>query len=336
MIRLLHLLAGCSLAAASALPAQTYRFATDPWIAWAPVWAAQELGLWKKRGVDVEVVGFTGGDTVAAFKAGKVDFAMVMAGTAVGIQIGDGIAVKVLAEVDWSHGGDKMLVEKGVQLAQLKKQRIGIYEDSPAVHMFLAAKLHQQGLSAADFEVVVLEDVESLTSQFLAGRVACAITYEPYAQQATEKGLCEVIATTADFPGVMPECIAVRADKLARMPPAHVAAVLQGWIEAVEWCQDPKNDAAFTRLCVERVFAEEKVEPAEIPAMLKNVRIHGRQALRERNLGPDGIRRFLTDCVAFALRKAGKEPKAVDPAAMLDTRALAEALGPAAAPPPAR
>lgn len=321
-----------ALAGASVLPAQTYKISTDPWIAWTPVHVAAQKGFWKKHGVDVEVVSFSGGDSVAAFKAGKVDFGLVMAGTAVGIQVDEGIDVTVIAEIDWSHGGDKILVKKGASLPALKRQRIGIYEDSPAVHMFLAAKLQQLGLAEADFEIVVLEDLESMTSQFAAGRIAAAVTYEPYAQQATEKGLCEVVATTADFPGVMPEVIAVRRDRLAKIPPAHVAAVLQGWLEAVEWCRDPQHAAEFTRLCVEVAFADEKVDPAEIPGMLQNVRIHGREELRARNLGKDGIRKFLADCVRFAVQKSGRN-LVVDPVRMLDTRALEQVLGPAAATP---
>lgn len=320
------------LLGAASLGAQTYRISTDPWIAWTPLWVAQQKGFWKQHGIDVQVVNYTGGDSVAVFKAGKVDFGMVMAGTAVGLQVEDGLDVTVLAEVDWSHGGDKILVKKGTQLAALKGQRIGIYEDSPAVRMFLGAKLNAAGMRASDFEIVVLEDLESMTSQFLAGRLACSVTYEPYASQATAKGVCEVIATTADFPGVMPEVIVAHRQALAKMPPAHVAAVLRGWIEAVEWSQDPKNQAEFTAICVTKAFGDEKVEPAQIATMLQNVRIHGRAALRARNLGKDGIRKFLDECAAFATHKAGKRarPGVGD---MLDTRALEQALGPAVAAP---
>jgi NitT/TauT family transport system substrate-binding protein len=309
----------------AAAGAQTYKISTDPWIAWSPVWVAQEKGFWLKHGVSVQVVSFTGGDSRSAFVAGKVDFGLVMAGTAVGMQIGGEADVVVLAEIDWSHGGDKIFVKKGAKLADLKRKRIGIYEDSPAVLMFLAAKLAAEGLKPSDFEIVVIEDMESMASQFVAGRLACAVSYEPYVAQATKGGGCEIIATTADFPGVMPEVIAVHRKALAKMPPAHVEGVLRGWIEAVEWSKNPKNAKEFARICTTKAFPDEGVQERQIAEMLKNVRIHGPLDLRDRNLGQEGIRRFLVDCVAFACERSGRKDLP-DAARMIDTRPLERVL----------
>ncbi len=316
--------------------AQAVRIGVDPWIPWAPTWVAQEKGMWRRHGLDVEVVGFTGSDTSAAFRAGKIDFAMVMAGTAVGLKL-DGVDVVVLGEIDWSHGGDKMVARKGKKLADLKGQRIGIYEDSPAVWMFLAAKLKADGLHAKDFEVVVVEEMEALASQFSAGRLACAVSYEPYVEQAMATGGCEVIATTADFPGVMPEVLVAQRTTLAKLKPEQVVALWRGWIDAVEWSKDEKNAAEFARICCAKAFFDEKVEPKEIPAMLANVRIHGRDELRARNLGgaTTGIAKFLDECLTFAVAHAGKGGKP-SVASMLDTSALQQALGGAVPTAPAK
>ena len=305
-------------------PAQRYRLAIDPWIAWAPALVAQDVGFWKRSQLDVVVTSCAEGDAVQRFVAGKADFALMMAGTAVGLQASRQADLVVLAEVDWSHGGDKMLVKKGQKLAELKGKRLGIYEDSPAVMMFLAAKLKAEGLSVGDFKIVVVEDMDSLASQFVSGRLACAISYEPFVAQATVGGACEVIATTADFPGVMPECLVAHRKVYDRMSPEERTALLVGWIEAVEWCAEPKNEKEFARIAIQRVFAQEKVTPAEVKAMLANVRLHDRAALRERNLDKQsGIRAFLRDGSLFAGGAGGKH---VDVEAMVDTVPLQQAL----------
>jgi NitT/TauT family transport system substrate-binding protein len=237
---------------------------------------------------------------VQAFVAGKADFAFMMAGTAVGLHVSGACDLVVLAEVDWSHGGDKMLVNKGKKLADLKGKRIGIYEDSPAVMMFLAAKLKAERLAIGDFKIVVIEDMESLASQFTNGRIAVAISYEPFVERATANGACEVIATTADFPGVMPEVLVARRASLARIPPGRVAALIAGWLDAVEWSQDPANAKAFADLCASKVFVEEKVDPGSVAGLLANVRIHGVPELRHRNFEDVGLPTFLRECAGFA------------------------------------
>ena len=317
------------------LAAQTYRLAMDPWIAWTPAVIAQEKGCWRQNGVKVEVTSHAGGDAVAVFVAGKAELALMMAGTAVGLQLSGQADLVVLAEVDWSHGGDKMLIKKGRKLADLKQKRIGIYEDSPAVMMFLAAKLAAEGLTPADFQVVVIEDMESLANQFTTGRLACAISYEPFVAQATANGNCEVIATTADFPGVMPEVLVVHRRVLQTMPPEHASGLLLGWIEAVEWMRLPKNTKEHMRISMAKAFPGEQISPAEFAEMMKNVRIHGREELRARNLELGGLPKFLRECSAFAGSK-GEAAERAQAEHMLDTRPLQQALTartkPAAAP----
>ncbi|MCA8973782.1 MAG: ABC transporter substrate-binding protein [Planctomycetes bacterium] len=318
---------------AAELSAQThYRLSVDPWIAWSPAMIAQKKGMWKRHGIDVEVVLYTASDTVAQFRAGRNDFALVMAGTAVGIQVTDGVDLTVLAEVDWSHGGDKIVVEKGAGLAEMKGRRIAVYEDTPAVTMFLAESLRAGGLRLADFELVELNDLESLASQFLAGRVCAAVSYEPYSTSLTEKGVCQVMATTADFPGIMPECLVAHNKHLKDVPVGDITALFKGWMDAVAWVKDPANEAEFRRICLEDFFFDERPKPEEIPLMMANVRIHDTDMLRRRNLREDGIKKFLDDCTAFALKRYPHKESARR-TVVLDTRGLERALGPVAAPP---
>lgn len=323
---MIRLLAACMamMATLSGLVAQSYSLVLDPWVAWAPAMVAQEKGMWRQSLLDVAVTACAEGDAVQRFVNRKADFALMMAGTAIGLQASGEADLIVLGEVDWSHGGDKILIKKGTKLAEMKGKRLGVYEDSPAVMMFLAAKLKAEGMSIADFKIVVVEDMDSLAGQFLNGRLACAISYEPFVTKATSAGTCEIIATTADFPGVMPEVLVGHRSVVDKMSPENLTALLAGWIDAVEWSADPKNQKEFARICVQRLFPEEKLTVAEIPAMQANVRVHQREELSERNLGKDAaIGKFLRDCSMFA---AGSGGRLVDVDLLLDTRPLQRAL----------
>lgn len=321
-----RLLACCVafLATLSGLVAQTYNLVMDPWVAWAPAMVAQDKGMWRQSLLNVAVTCCAEGDAVQRFVSRKADFALMMAGSAIGLQASGEADLVVLAEVDWSHGGDKILIKKGTKLGELKGKRLGVYEDSPAVMMFLAAKLKSEGLSIADFKIVVVEDMDSLAGQFLNGRLACAISYEPFVTKATSAGTCEIIATTAEFPGVMPEVLVGHRSVVGKMAPEQLTALLSGWIDSVEWCAEPKNQKEFARLCVQRVFPEEKLAATDIPAMQANVRVHQRETLCERNLGKDApIRTFLRDCSMFA---AGSGGRLIDVDLVLDTAPLQRAL----------
>lgn len=316
------------------LVAQRYTISSDPWIAWAPVWVAQEKGLWRQHGIEVEVVAYDGNDAAASLAAGKVDFCMAMAGTAVGMRVEQRQDVVVLAEVDWSHGGDKLLLQQGLELGGLRGKRVGVYEESPAVLMYLAAELATVGLSVKDVELISIDDPEALASQVAAGRLPAAVLYEPFVAPALRGGAARVVGSTADFPGVMPECVLARRERLAKMPPAHIVALLQGWIDAVEWARQPANEAEFLRLCVEHAFGSEKVSINDARRMLTNVRLHDQAMLRERNLGGEGIRAWLDRAVAFALARS-PAPSTPRPelGPLFEPRWLREALGAAVATP---
>jgi len=327
-IAILRLLTHICLALSlmTATTAQTrYRLSVDPWIAWAPAVVAEKLGMWQRHGIEVEVVIYAASDNQVQFRAGRNDFAMVMAGTAVGLQVQHGIEVTVLAEIDWSQGGDKFLVRDGIDLAAAHGQRIAVYEDTPAVALFLDAGLRARGLRLADYEIVELTDLGALASQFLARRVVAAVTYEPYSTVLTQQGVCRTIATTADFPGIMPECIVAHSRRLASVPVQDVAALLEGWMDAVAWVAEPKNAEQFARICIADFFIDEQPKPEQIPAMLANVRIHDPATLRARNLGDDGIRRYLDECNAFARSRYCARPDVAEQM-RLDTRGLALAL----------
>lgn len=328
-------LAPLLLAAGLAAQLPSYTVSIDPWIAWSPALVAEAKGFWRDHGIDVQVVVYSANDSIHSFNAGRNDFLFAMAGTVVRAQLEQGQELTVLAEVDWSHGGDKILLRNGVDFAAAKGKCIGVYEDSPAVTMFLDAKLRELGARLADYRLVELPDLEALASQFEAGRLFAAVSYEPYTAAALTAGGCHVIATTADFPGIMPECIVARSKDLARIPLGHVAALLAGWDEAVQWANSPAHRTEFECICLDKLFLDTKPERKELAGMFENVRIHDTATLRERNGPKGGIRQFLADCDAFA-RATRPAVKVTAKPVAVDTRGLEQAIGPAPVAAPAK
>lgn len=316
------LLACLAVADAAAQQPRTYTLGTDPWIAWTPIHVADQKGYWRDQGLSVRVVVHEGGETPAALRAGRLDFATVMAGTAVGATL-DGRPTVILAEIDWSHGGDKLLVRAGTDLAACKGQRIAVYEDSPAVTFFLDHHLRALGLSVDDFQVIGFDDMEPLVRSFLDGRFCALVGYEPFVQKALVGGKCRVLATTADHPGCMPEVLAAPRDRLATVPAADLDKLMRGYIRAVQWCADPAHGREYEKITCERNLIEPH-DSASLAAMLANVRVHDVAALRARNGATGGLHDFLQELVPFAAGRRGATAPQHDQ--MIDTRALRRVL----------
>ena len=304
--------------------AGTLRIGTDPWIAWAPLHVAAARGFFAAESVQVEVVNYTGGETPAAFAAGRVDLATMMVGTAIGHAV-EGHAPVILAEIDWSHGGDK-IVTRGETLDPKRTPRIGVYEESPAVTYFLHRYLAERTQHRRNqFELVAIEDADTLVANFVAGRFDAVICYDPYVQKAQAAPGTRLLATTADFPGVMPEAFVTTRERLTKIPAASIDGVLRAWIRAAGWCADPKNRPEMDRIIRERMFPEEQPDTAAIDAMLATVRIHDVATLRARNAADGPLVQVVGEMLDFAQAGAAKKVTAKD---LIDTRALLRVLPP--------
>lgn len=313
-------------------PSGPLRIGTDPWIAWAPLHVAAAKGFFAEESVAVEVVNYTGGETPAAFAAGRIDLATMMVGTAIG-QAVEGHAPVILAEIDWSHGGDKIVARHG-SLDPKRTARIGIYEASPAVTYFLQRYLTDRTSHRRDaFELVVIEDADTLVANFVARRLDALICYDPYVKKAQAAPGAQLLATTADFPGVMPEALVTTRGRLTALPAASIDGVLRAWVRAATWCADGRNRPELDRIVRERMFPAEKPDTAAIDAMLATVRIHDVATLRARNAADGPLVESVGAMLDFVQADTQKKIAARD---LIDTRALLRVLppqGPAAAAP---
>lgn len=322
MIRPLLLLALMVLAvAAPAADARTYKIGMCPWIAWAPINVADAKGMWKKRGITVEVVNQLGEDT-SAIEQKRVDLAIDMIGNFIGMQQ-KGIDITILGELDWSNGGDKVILRDKTQPTKAGDS-VGVYHNDPAVLMLLARYLESHKLTLSDVKVVEY-DPEALTGHFITGGFSTILSYEPYSLQAEKDG-GTVVATSATFPGCMPEGLGGRREAIAAIPRDDLKKIIEGWLEAVRWSQDPANWVEYCQIVNTRTFAEPMpFDDAAIKGMLANVKIHDPVALRARNAVGAGLSHHVDD-TRNVLNKAGLMKSEFSANSLVDTSALLEVL----------
>ncbi len=313
-----------SLAMANMAEARTYKIGSIQWIAFGPVNVAETQGLWKKLGVDVEVTVYGSNQELnTALENKKIDIAIDMIGSWVGMYM-DGVPLTILAETDWSNGGDKIIAKPDVDFAKIKGQKLGVYLDKPSVTFFLSKFLGDKGVKLSDVQLVELEP-QTMADNFIQGRLPVIVNYDPEALRAEREGKGIVAATSATYPGVIPEGFVARTDVVKEIPKDDLVKIMKGWVEAVKWVKDPANMAALKTVLNEKTFAGAKNSDDDIKGMLDSVKIHTADEQKARNAAGGGLETYLTELNAFlkANNLLKKDFTAKD---ILDTTAIVEAL----------
>ena len=321
-------LAICANHVQTADPAtNSYKIAMCPWIAWAPINVADVKGMWAKRGLKIEVVNQLGEDT-SAIEQRRVDLAIEMIGNFIGMQQ-KGIHITILGELDWSNGGDKVILRDKAQPTKAG-DTVGVYHHDPAVLMLLARYLETRKLTLSDVKVVEY-DPEALTGHFITGNFSTILSYEPYSLQAEQDG-GTVVATSATYPGCMPEGLGGRSEAIAAIPKNDLKKIMEGWLEAVRWSQDPAHWEEYCTIVNTRTFAEPTpFDDATIKHMLANVSIHNLSTLTARNATNASLYKHVDD-TRDVLSKAGMLKSEFSAKTLVDTSVLLEVLREAAKP----
>ncbi len=245
-----------SLGQEATADSRPYRVATVAWAGWSPLHVADEKGFWKRLGIDVEVVDYDDPIVILeAMRAGRIDFAMDMAGTLVGVYM-EGTPVVALAETNWSHGGDRIIIKAGRGLRDHRGGPLGVFLNRPSCLYFLGLYLRPRGLSLSDFRIVEINP-KDMAAQFAVGRLPVIVSYDPWALRAMEEGGGVCLATSADFPGCIPECMWAYRKRLQEIPAEDVTKVIRGWIHAARWVGEPENRKEFLDILNRRTFREE-------------------------------------------------------------------------------
>lgn len=313
------------ISAVASAEGRQYRIATVAWIGWSPLHVASVNGFWDDLGTDVAVIRYDDPIVILeAIKAKKIDFAMDMVGSLVGVYM-KGEPVVAIAETNWSHGGDKIIFRKGDRLVNHKTDVLGVFLRQPSCLFFLDQYLQKVNLKLSDFRIVEINP-RDLSAQFIAGRLPIIVNYEPWANEALKHGNGEVLATSADFSGCIPECLWGYRRVIRSIPEDDIRNVLSGWIRAVRWLQNPANQNAYYHILKTKTFKTETgLINEDFSDMLKNVRIHNPHELYERNHDAGGLSEYLLALKLF-LRRNDMLEKQFSPEDIFDNQFILHVL----------
>lgn len=305
--------------------ARTYKIGVVPWAGWSPAHVADVKGFWEEQGIDVKVFNFASNmATNTALQNKRIDIGFDMIGTAIGLYL-EGLPVVVIAETDWSHGGDKIIVKKDLEVADLKGKPVGVYLNQPSVAYFLNQYFTTIGLKISDVRMVEME-TNVLADKFIAGLFKITVSYDPDALRAEREGNGNVVATSATYAGSIPEGMMALEDNLKSIPKEDLIKILKGWVKAATWTQDPVNWKEYMEILNTHTFKDDApYSETDLQDMVAAVRIHEATRLLERNQDSGGLYTYLNNLKAF-LAANNMLKKNFNPEEIFDNSAIVEAL----------
>jgi len=304
---------------------KTYRIAVNPWMGFAPANIAETKGFWKEQGIDVQVIVLPDlSDTQKLLKNKLVDIEMDIIGSAIEMYMQE-IPVVIIAETDWSNGGDQIIIKKDTDIRTLKGGTIGVYVNQVALTYFLGQYFSKNSLKLSDFQLLEME-LKPLTDKFTAGILKIIVSYEPESSRAVREGNGKAAATSADYEGCIRDGMMMLKDNFKATPKDDLVKIFKGWIKAVKWINDEKNFKEYVDILNKRIFKDEKPYSEDtIREMLHEVRIHDAKTMAERNKDGGGLYTHLKDVNAF-LKANNLLKKDFKPEDLFDNKIILEAL----------
>ncbi|MBX3158928.1 MAG: OmpA family protein [Deltaproteobacteria bacterium] len=242
------------------------RFGIHAWAGWAPLvlanGGAKPRKVWRDgKGQDFQVELVVVNEAVAMSKAfasgelhaswGSADMLPLLLTQ---YQRDPRTMPRVVQQVDWSNGGDGIVVRDAIKsVADLRGKSIVLPQSSPAQY-FLADTLLDAGLQPGDVSLVFQRDAAQATATFLGDKKhAALVTWSPEIAAVTRPGLgTKVLATTQSANKLIAHLWYARAD-FARDNPELVEGLVRGILDATESMRSDEPRLAAAKL-LDQVF----------------------------------------------------------------------------------
>ncbi len=223
-----------TLAMPAALRGQTFPKITigmSGWTGFAPLTLAENAGLFRANGLDVETRFVPQRERNLALASGALNCVVTTVDTM--IQWAASIPLTQVLVLDRSRGGDGIAVRPAIgRWADLRGKTVAVDGAGTTPYFVLAYMLRENGMSIRDMQTATLAP-QPAAQAFVAGQFDAASTYEPYLSQVRGMGADRgrILATTNDHPCVV-DTLAFQPAFIERNAEA-VQRVVKSWFDAV-------------------------------------------------------------------------------------------------------
>jgi NitT/TauT family transport system substrate-binding protein len=206
------------------------------WAGWWPWAIAVEEKLFEKNGVNVEMKWFDGYvQSMETFAAGKIDGNSQTLNDTISFLPGENGGSVVVLVNDNSAGNDQIIADEAIESIQDLKGKTVAVEEGVVDDFLLSLALEDNGMSRDDVIIKGLPTDQAATA-FAAGQVDAVGAFPPYTGTAMKREGAHVIASSKEYPGAIPDLLAVSAD-LIEARPDDVQKIVQTWWDVRDFMQ---------------------------------------------------------------------------------------------------
>ncbi|RSM67193.1 aliphatic sulfonates ABC transporter substrate-binding protein [Amycolatopsis sp. WAC 01376] len=211
------------------------------WPGWFPWAVAQEKGLFEKNGVNVDLKWFDSyTESINALSSGAIDANSQTLNDTLA-SVSGGAKLSVVLVNDNSTGNDKIIARQGITgVADLKGKKVAV-EQGTVDHYLLLLALQEAKLTEKDVEVVPLL-TDAAAAAFVGEQVVAVAAFAPFTSKALERPGSRAIATSAEFPGAIPDHLVV-SEQMSKERKKEVQALVNTWFETIEWIKQNRDEA---------------------------------------------------------------------------------------------
>ena len=202
----------------------------------------QDAGLWKKHGLDVRMVLFEAGSTLAQVaRAGEVKFAVNSGPTTIASRTQGADSVIVATSVNTLPYS--LVTAKGItKWADLKGKKIGISRFGSGTDTAIRLVCKKFGLDPAKDLVIIQGGTQpSRLQALIAGSLDATLVSPPLDLKAKQQGLT-ILVNIAELAIPYPQLVIETTDRFARENPREVKNFLKGFLEGVYYTASHKDE----------------------------------------------------------------------------------------------
>jgi ABC-type nitrate/sulfonate/bicarbonate transport system substrate-binding protein len=164
------------------------------------IWVAQEEGLFKKHGLDVELIHIASTSrAIQSMLSGEIHFTTADALNSIQA-VGAGADVVMFCEGINRFVFSIMARPEIKRLADLKGKKIGITRIGSSTHTAVLFAVNKAGLAANDYSLLQLGEVPNILTTLLAGQIDVGALSPPTNSRAKKAGLNELLNLGTDGP----------------------------------------------------------------------------------------------------------------------------------------
>jgi ABC-type nitrate/sulfonate/bicarbonate transport system substrate-binding protein len=234
---------GAQAAAAPAAPVERLRVAwVSPSGGYLPLWVAQDVGLFRQRGLDAELTFTSGAQAVQALLAGEVDVAYTDGAAVVRANLAGGDTIMLGSTTNTFPF--KLIAKPTVRRVEdLKGLKLGITRAGTTTDFAARHLLRQAGLAPdADVALIQAGGTPEMMEAIVAGGLDAGLMSEPFALMAVKQGfpaLLDLSTMGVEYPvtsiGVLRPLVSAQ--------PAALAAYVGGLTEAIAWIRGHRAES---------------------------------------------------------------------------------------------